>query len=271
MKVEDLIVYGKKYIHSDFVTLLLSNLLDMNCLELLNHLEDKVDNSICEVYYNQVEQVREKKPIQYVIGNVNFYGYNFIVNENVLIPRFETEELVEKTIGFIDSVFGRKVDIVDLGTGSGCIAITLKKEIDCNVDAVDISTKALDVAKKNADLNGVSINFYQNDMLDGFDKKYDVIVSNPPYLSYDETVMDIVKDNEPNIALYADNDGLYFYEKILSSCRKNLNDKFLIAFEIGYLQASAIVELANKYFENIVCKIDKDLQGKDRFVFIYSK
>lgn len=271
MKVEDLIVYGKKYIHSDFVTLLLSNLLDMNCLELLNHLDSEVDDSICEVYYNQVEQVRIKKPIQYVIGNVNFYGYNFIVNENVLIPRFETEELVEKTISFIDSVFGRKVDIVDLGTGSGCIAIALKKEIDCNVDAIDISAEALDVAKKNASLNDVNINFYQNDMLNNFDKKYDVIISNPPYLSYNETIMDIVKDNEPNIALYADNDGLYFYEKILSTCSKNLNDKFLIAFEIGYLQASDVVKLSHRYLENIICKVDKDLQGKDRFVFIYSK
>lgn len=271
MKVEDLIVYGKKYIHYDFVTLLLSNLLNMNCLELLNHLDNKVDNSLCEVYYDQVEQVRLKKPIQYVIGNVDFYGYNFIVNENVLIPRFETEELVEKTIEFISDFFDRSVDIIDLGTGSGCIAVSLKKEIDCNVDAIDISIKALDIAKKNASLNDVDIDFYQNDMLDNFDKKYDVIISNPPYLSYTEEIMDIVKDNEPDIALYADNKGLYFYEKILSSCSKNLNNKFLIAFEIGYLQALDIVKLAHNYLENIICKVESDLQGKDRFIFIYSK
>ena len=107
-----------------------------------------------------IELLNKGIPVQYIVGNVDFYGYNFKVNENVLIPRFETEELVEKTIKYINKYFNKKVDILDLGTGSGCIAITLKKELDCNVDAVDISPKALEIAKLNAKNNNVDISGY---------------------------------------------------------------------------------------------------------------
>lgn len=218
-----------------------------------------------------LEKLKNNIPIQYIIGNVNFYGYTFNVNEDVLIPRFETEELVEKTIFRIKQKFDQKINILDIGTGSGCIAVTLKKELDCNMDAIDISNKALVVAKVNSKLNNVDINFIENNMLDNIDSKYDVIISNPPYISYDEEIMDIVKNNEPHTALYADNKGLYFYDKILSNCKKNLNDKFLIAFEIGYKQGKDIIELANKYLDNIDITLEQDLQGKDRFIFINSK
>ena len=125
MTVEELIIYGKKYIHSDFVNMLLSNLLDLNSLELLSHLNDLVDENIVDEFKKQVSLVKEKKPIQYVMGNVNFYGNIIEVNEDALIPRFETEELVEKTINYLKD-FNEPIDIVDIGTGSGCIAITLK-------------------------------------------------------------------------------------------------------------------------------------------------
>lgn len=215
-----------------------------------------------------IDKLNEGIPVQYIVGEVDFYGYLFNVNENVLIPRFETEQLVELTIDYINQLFDKEVDIVDLGTGSGCIAITLKKELNCNMDAVDISTKALEIAKMNAKKNNVDISFYLGDMLELLDKKYDVIISNPPYISYDEEIMEIVKNNEPSLALYADNNGLYYYEQILKNCKKNLNNKFLIAFEIGYKQAEDIKKLALRYLDNVKVIIKKDLNKLDRFVFI---
>ena len=223
-----------------------------NMIEALNRLEDG-------------------EPVQYIVGNVDFYGYNFNINKDCLIPRFETEQLVEKTIDYINKLFDKKIDIVDLGTGSGCIAITLKKELDCNVTAVDISTNALKVARGNANKNNVLIDFIEGDMLKPLNKKYDLIISNPPYIRYDEQIMDIVKNNEPHIALYADNDGLYYYEEILKNANKYLKDKYLIAFEIGSQQGNKIKEMANLYLHRPLVKIEKDLQGLDRFVFIISE
>lgn len=224
-------------------------------------------------YYNgDIEEAIDKLnngiPVQYIVGNVDFYGNIIKVNENVLIPRFETEELVNKTIDYIKSNFNKKVDIVDIGTGSGCIAITLKKEIDCNVDAVDISIDALEVAKENAKNNNVHITFYNGNMLEPLNKKYDVLISNPPYISYDEEIMDIVKNNEPKLALYAPDNGLYFYEEILKNAKNYLNKKNIIAFEIGYMQGSIIKELAKKYFPQAFITLEKDMERKDRFIFI---
>ena len=218
-----------------------------------------------------IELLNKGIPVQYIVGNVDFYGYNFKVNENVLIPRFETEELVEKTIKYINKYLDKKVDILDLGTGSGCIAITLKKELDCNVDAVDISSKALEIAKLNAKNNNVDITFYEGDMLNPINKIYDVIISNPPYIAYNEEIMEIVKNNEPRIALYAKNNGLYYYEEILKNAKKVLNDNFLIAFEMGCNQKEAIKKLAHKYLNNIEIICKRDLSNKDRMIFIMNK
>ena len=215
-----------------------------------------------------LKQLEQNIPVQYIVGNVDFYGYNFIVNENVLIPRFETEQLVEKTINLIKKNFDKKIDIVDIGTGSGCIAITLKKQIDCNMDAVDISLDALNVAKENANKNNADINFIQGNMLDKLNKKYDVIISNPPYIAYDEEIENIVKNNEPNIALYADDEGMYYYKKILENARKYLKDNFIIAFEIGYLQGPKLKEYANNFFSDSKIFIENALSLKDRFLFI---
>lgn len=223
-------------------------------------------------YKGNIEEALEKLnqgiPVQYIVGEVDFYGYPFKVNSSVLIPRFETEQLIEYTIKYIKDMFDKPIDIVDLGCGSGCIAITLKKEIDCNMDAVDISDSALEVAKENTKLNEVDINFMQGDMLKPLTKKYDLIISNPPYIAYDEEIMDIVKNNEPHFALYADTNGLYYYEEILKNCSNYLKDKYLIAFEIGQTQAQEIKGIALKYLSGIEVIIKKDLQGLDRFVFI---
>ncbi len=207
-------------------------------------------------------------PVQYIVGNVDFYGYNFKVNSNVLIPRFETEELVDRTIKYVQKYFDSSVRIVDLGCGSGCISVTLSKELGITVDAVDISSDALEVARENCVKNNASVNFYLGNMLEPLRDKYDIIISNPPYISYDEEIDEIVRKNEPSLALYADNDGLYFYEEILKNCKKYLNDKFLIAFEIGCTQGDRIKEMALKYLGDVSVSVEKDLSGRDRFVFI---
>lgn len=215
-----------------------------------------------------IERLQNGEPVQYIVGNVNFYGNEIKVNKNVLIPRFETEELVEYTISYIKKMFKEKINIIDLGTGSGCIAITLKKKINSNVSAIDISKEALEVARENAKKNKVEINFIQNDMLDNISDKFDVIISNPPYISKNEEIQDIVRKNEPSLALYADNEGLYYYEKIIKQSKKNLKEKFIIAFEIGYMQGDKIKKLAEQNYPKAEVVLKKDLQGKDRFIFI---
>ena len=219
-------------------------------------------------YEEGIKLLEKGIPVQYIVGNVNFYGNTINVNENVLIPRFETELLVEKTIKLINKYFDKKIDILDIGTGSGCIAITLNKEISSNVDAVDISEAALKVARENNKINNTNVNFYHSDVFSNVNNKYDVIISNPPYIAYEEEIMDIVYNNEPHIALFADNNGFYFYDKILKECKKNLNDKFLIAFEIGDKQGLLIEKIANEYLTDVVVVIEKDYSDRDRFVFI---
>lgn len=215
-----------------------------------------------------IKRLESGEPVQYIVGNVDFYGNIFEVNKNVLIPRFETEELVSLTYQKIKNK--KNLNIVDLGTGTGCIAITLAKLLNIKVDAVDISKEALEVAKRNALNNKVEINFYLGDMLEPLNKKYDVIISNPPYIAYDEEIMEIVKNNEPHLALYAENKGLACYEKILSNCGKYINKNALIAFEIGAKQANDIIDIANKYLD---CETEvlKDLNGFDRIIFIQTK
>ena len=208
-------------------------------------------------------------PVQYIVGNVDFYGNIIRVDKNVLIPRFETELLVDKTIKRINKYFNNKlIRILELGTGSGCIAISLKKEINSIIDAIDISKEALSVAIDNAKINNVDINFMLADMATYKDKKYDVIISNPPYIKEDELIMDMVKDNEPNIALYADDNGLYYYKKIIDNINYLTNDKYLICFEIGYTQGKYIEEYAKDNLSDITVSIEKDYNDRDRFIFI---
>lgn len=272
MTIEELIVYGKKYLHSHEVNMLLSHILKYDLLELLNHLNEQVEQDKIDQFIQMVNQVKNQVPIQYMLGSVNFYGLDFKVNKNVLIPRFETEELVEYTMKYIERLFPNKdIDIIDLGCGSGNIGITLKKKIpNAKVSCIDISEEALIVAKENASSLQADITFIKSDMLDDIYSKFDVIISNPPYISPDEQIEDIVKNNEPNLALFADNNGLYFYEKILSTCEENLNEKFLIAFEIGMTQRDCVTELAHKYLNNVKIECKKDLSGKDRMIFIYN-
>ena len=215
-----------------------------------------------------IKRLNDGEPVQYIVGDVDFYGNIIKVDKRVLIPRFETEGLVEIALSYLSN---DKLNVVDLGTGSGCIAITLKKKLpNINMDAVDISTDALDLARENAKINNVDINFINGDMIKPLNKKYDCIISNPPYLPHNEEVMDIVLNNEPHRALFADNDGYYFYENILKNYKNNLNKKYFIFFEIGYNQGERLKELALKYLDCSV-EVKKDLQGYDRYVIIKNK
>ncbi len=216
-----------------------------------------------------LKMLEEGEPVQYIIGNVDFHGLTFKVNSDVLIPRFETELLVDKTISYVKEYLNEPLNVIDLGTGSGAIAITLKKKLKAEIDAIDISSAALELAMENAELNEVDVNFYESDMLAEAKGKYDLIISNPPYIAYDEEIDDVVRNNEPAIALFAENKGLEFYEKILSEANNYLKEKSIIAFEIGQNQGKDITNIANKYFPNAEVRIEKDLPGKDRYAFIF--
>lgn len=218
-----------------------------------------------------IKRLEEGEPVQYIVGNVDFYGYELNVNKNVLIPRRETEELVEEVIkrsgSFINPI------IIDVGTGSGAIAIALSKELNCHVYASDISNDALRIAKENAEKTNSNITLYQGNMLEPYiknDIKVDIIVSNPPYIKENEEIEDVVRNNEPSIALYAKNNGLEYYESIFKNASKILKDKFLIALEIGQTQGEDVKKIALTYLNNVKVEIKKDLSLKNRMVFVYN-
>lgn len=270
MTVENLLFFAKQHIHSDHAKILIAELLNCNPLELLNHLEEEVSQDQVNLLKKEIKALEENKPLQYVIGHVNFYGHEFDIDNRVLIPRFETEELVENTVKYINKFFTNPVDIIDLGCGSGVIGLTLEKKVSTNsVDLVDISPEALEVTHKNCAKLNSKANIIQSDMFTNIAKKYDIIISNPPYIKTTEEIEEIVKNNEPHLALYAGADGLDCYKKILEQASIHMKDKSLIAFEIGMTQAKDITKLAYQYLENITIEVKKDLSGKDRMLFIF--
>lgn len=216
-----------------------------------------------------LKKLKEGKPVQYIVGNVDFYDINLLVNENVLIPRFETETLVEKTINY-SKMLSNPLDILDIGTGSGAIAITLAKHLNGQITATDISEKALELAKKNAQKNNVQITFKKSDVLNNVQGQFDIVISNPPYIAKNEQIEPLVKNNEPHIALYAEDNGLYFYKEILKNIKPHLKEKNLIAFEIGMTQSKPITNIVKTYFPNAQVITEKDLTGKDRYIFIFN-
>ncbi len=231
---------------------------------------------LCKVSKNiesDYKKLLEGIPIQYLIGYVNFYGYKIIVNKDVLIPRYETELLVFHVINYYKSIFDtKKVSILDLCCGSGNIAISLNKEIPSEVFAIDISKNSLKVAINNAKYNNANIKFIENDLINNYDNKFDIIVCNPPYISTDEDIMDIVKNNEPHEALYAKDNGLYYYKEIIKNVKKNLNKKYILAFEIGCNQKDELERYTKTYFNNhekIIFK--KDYNDKYRYLFIINE
>ena len=248
---------------------------DMESGDLLLNFEEEMPEEVYKNFLYGVDRYIIKNiPVQHIIGYEYFFGHKFKVNEDVLIPRFETEELVGEILSLYDEVFeGKEIDVVDIGTGSGCLAVTLDiEEANMNVTATDISSKALVVAKENNDSLGGNVTFLEGDMLAPvMDRKFDILVSNPPYIPEQEYVETLVKDNEPHVALFGGEDGLFFYRKIIMDAEKILNTRYIIAFEHAFDKANELKNMINSYIKecNIIQK--KDMQGKDRMTFIIKK
>lgn len=233
-------------------------------------------NLLCQKYDNLKEviaKIDEGYPIAYLIGDVSFYGYPFKVNENVLIPRFETETLIEKTIKLIKSLNLENSNLIDLGTGSGVIAITLKKEIpSLNITAIDKSKEALKVAIENSKLNNVNVDFQNQDIFNyELPENISIVISNPPYIEEDSNYNQNVL-YEPKEAIFVSNTNpLIYYEQILKMAKEQITKKHLIAFEIDEDHKEDMHKLCKKYFPSDNIVIEKDLAGKNRYAFIYSE
>lgn len=233
-------------------------------------------NLLCQKYDNLEEviaKIDEGYPIAYLIGDVSFYGYPFKVNENVLIPRFETETLIEKTIKLIKILNLENSNLIDLGTGSGVIAITLKKEIpSLNITAIDKSKEALKVAIENSKLNNVNVDFQNQDIFNyELPENISIVISNPPYIEEDSNYSQNVL-YEPKEAIFVSNiNPLIYYEQILKIAKKQITKKHLIAFEIDEDHKEDMHKLCKKYFPSDNIVIEKDLAGKNRYAFIYSE
>lgn len=270
MTIEEAVIYGKKYISSIDTKMLISWVTTYDALDIINHLNEHLSQSEEELFKKLVDARKNDKPIQYITNSANFYGIELFVNEDVLIPRFETEELVENTMKILKKNFANP-KILDLCCGSGAIGIALKTKLDsCDVTMSDISTKALNVAKANRDKYNLDINAIESDLFENINEKFDCIISNPPYIKEDEEIEDIVKNNEPQLALYGGKNGIDYYDRILKDVKNHLNDKFLIAFEIGATEKDDVIALANKYLTDIKIVAKKDLQDRDRMIFISS-
>lgn len=216
-----------------------------------------------------LEDLKNEIPIQYILGTTSFFGLEFLVNENVLIPRPETEELMDWILKESSQVQGFK--ILDIGTGSGCIAITLANNLkNAQVFAIDVSNKAIETAKMNAKQNHVEVFFMNCNILetDDLNQKFDLIVSNPPYVRNLEKaeIKKNVLDNEPHLALFVDdNDALIFYRKIAELAKKSLNPNGQLYFEINQYLANETIELLkNLGFKNL--ELRKDIYGNDRML-----
>ena len=217
-----------------------------------------------------IEELKTGKPYQQILGYTEFYGNRFFVDENVLSPRPETEELVELAISKIKNLKSKiqNLKLLDVGTGSGIIPITLKNHFpNAEISAIDISEKALEIAKKNAEFHQANIQFIQQDYLNTkLEENYDIIISNPPYIGIEENIEieDSVKGFEPNIALFSPtSDALIFYKKIAKDGEKHLNENGMIFLEINQKLGKETLELFKNFSES---ELVKDLSGNDRFV-----
>lgn len=255
---------------SQLIYLILNHLLNYSKIDI--HLNEHFQ--IPDKTYKQTQgivlQLKNNKPIQYILGETEFYGLRFYVNSSVLIPRPETEELVR---WIIDDNKQKHIKILDIGTGSGCIAVTLAKFIhNAKVTATDLSQDAISVSEKNAKLNGVRVDVFKHDILSGrsfvSDGDFDLVVSNPPYVLKSEAVImgENVKNHEPGEALFVDDDDpLIYYRSILRFCKNYLKEQGLIYFEINEIMGLSIKKLiADSGFDDIMLR--KDLSGKDRMV-----
>ena len=220
------------------------------------------------------KHIKDDTPLSHLVGFEYFYDRKFKVTSDVLSPRMETEELVYKVIDYIRKNNLTNIKILDLCTGSGIIGITLKKELeefDVKILASDISSRVLTVAKENASSLEADISFVESDLFSNIQDKFDIIVSNPPYIAHDDkkTIKENVLNYDPHLALFADEEGMYFYRNIIEKSRQYLNEKGVIFFEMGYDQKEKIITLGeNNKFETVVYK---DINGRDRIAVLKSQ
>ena len=265
-----------------FFFLLFEEYLGFKRIDIVLKSDFKITKETLNLLQSATKQLEQEVPLQYIIGKTEFYGLPFVVNKHVLIPRPETEELVAWVVSESSrfktfntstkqTTDKKQLKILDIGTGSGCISISLKKQLPfAKISAIDISEEALSVAKKNAVLNNVDIHFILQDILKTvtLDQHYDIIISNPPYvreLEKKELKNNVLK-NEPHVALFVENDNpLIFYAKIAELAKKYLNKNGLLFFEINQYLGTETIDLVNKKgLKNIQLK--KDMFGNDRIV-----
>jgi release factor glutamine methyltransferase len=277
-------IYPKTEIDS-FFFILMDEYLDLKRIDITLYPDFKIENTNNTILNAALEKLKNQEPIQYIIGNTEFYGYPFLVDKNTLIPRPETEELVEWILEEAKKLQNIKgsipLHILDIGTGTGCIPVSLAKNLPtATIYAIDISADALKIAKKNADLNTVEITFLQTDILkvNSLDEvlkqlqqnkiHFDIIVSNPPYVRELEKaeIQPNVLQNEPHLALFVpDENPLLFYNKIADLAKENLNKNGYLFFEINqYLGNETLSILKEKGFKNT--ELRKDLFGNDRMI-----
>lgn len=252
--------------------IILQHELEMSHAGLLASMRDELDDSRYESYWSKIERHASGTPIQHITGTEEFYGRSFLVNENVLIPRPETEELIEETLQLAERYFpAGNPSIADIGTGSGVIAITMKCELPASrVVATDISEAALATALENAKRFNIDVAFKLGDLLEPIkDAKWDIVLSNPPYIAYEEApdLSDSVRDFEPHSALFAENQGLALYEKMAEGLTGIVDKPSIIGFEIGYTQGEAVKNLLKQAFPEAVVYVKKDINKNDRMVF----
>ena len=255
---------------------LLMYMLDETVEQFSNKLSEELSVEQENKYFDLINKnINEDTPLSHLVGFDYFYDRKFKVTKDVLSPRIETEELIYKVLEYIKKSKKDSFKILDLCTGSGIIAITLKKEIVekyTEIVASDISEKALSIAIENANNNNANITFIKSDLFDNISGKFDLIISNPPYISYKDkiTIKDNVLNYDPHLALFAEEDGIYFYRKIIENAVHYLSKDGVIFFEIGYDQKEKIFELGKN--NNFITTVYKDINDRDRIAkLIYDK
>ena len=254
---------------------LLMYILDESPHLFSNNLSEQISKEIEDKYFSLIEKhIKEDVPLSHLVGFEYFYDRKYKVTKDVLSPRMETEELIYKVIEYVKASNKNKFKILDLCTGSGIIAITLKKELSqfsIDVVASDISEEAIEVAKENAQSHDATIKFIKSDIFNNIDNKFDIIVSNPPYIDRKDevTMKDNVLKYDPHLALFAEEEGMYFYRKIIEQAKDYLNENGVMFFEIGYDQKDKIIKLAD--MNGYSAEVYKDINGRDRMAFLVRK
>ena len=254
---------------------LLMYILDESPQLFSNNLSEQMSKENEDKYFSLIEKhIKEDVPLSHLVGFEYFYDRKYKVTKDVLSPRMETEELIYKVIEYVNASNKNKFKILDLCTGSGIIAITLKKELEqvsVDIIASDISEEALEVAKENSQSHDATIKFIKSDIFNNIDDKFDIIVSNPPYIDRKDevTMQDNVLNYDPHLALFAEEEGMYFYRKIIEQAKDYLNENGVIFFEIGYDQKDKIIKLAD--MNGYLAEVYKDINGRDRMAFLVRK